>query len=126
MAKRYFNDYDEALAFFEAQEQGNRSLGSVRKELRAELGAWLVQYDPALETTGKKLIVRHNGKVATRATQNRYAAAVVAEDASGKLLILSAHFGRAEAYAALSKHNAGKFVNFNYRKAVTQPIVLEA
>lgn len=126
MAKRYFNDYNEARAFFEAQEQGDRSLGIVRKGLRAELGAWVVQYEAALEFTGKKLIVTHNGKKATRATQNRYQAVVVAEDASGKLLILSAHYGAAEAHAALAKHNAGQFVNFNYRKAVTQPIVLEA
>lgn len=126
MAKRYFNDYNEALTFFEAQEQGDRSLGSVRKDLRAELGAWLVQYEPALESTGKKLIARHNGKVATRNTANAYRAAVVAEDASGKLLILSAHYTPTDAYAALAKHTAGQFVNFNYRKAVTQPIVLEA
>lgn len=127
MAKRYFNDYNEALTFFEAQEQGDRSLGSVRKDLRAELGAWLVQYEPALEFTGKKLIARLYGdRKATRSTTNPYRAAVVAEDANGKLLILSAHYTLADAYAALANHNAGKFVNFNYRKAVTQPIVLEA
>lgn len=127
MAKKYFNSYAEARDFFEAQS-GESSLGSVRKDLRAELGAWVVQFETqaTIEHTGKKLIVTHNGKKASRATQNRYQAVVVAEDASGKLLILSAHYTRADAYAALANHNAGKFVNFNYRKAVTQPNVLEA
>ena len=127
MAKKYLNDYNEALTFFEAQS-GDCSLGSVRKDLRAELGAWVVQFNTQdiIEHTGKKLIVTYNGKKATRATQNRYQAVVVAEDASGKLLILSAHYSAGEAHTARAKYNAGKFVNFNYRKAVTQPIVLEA
>lgn len=127
MAKKYFNDYNEARAFFDAQS-GDCSIGTVRKDLQAELGAWVVQFEAkaTIEHTGKKLTVTHNGKKATRATQNRYQAVAVAEDASGKLLILSAHYTQADAYAALAKHNAGKFVNFNYYKAVTQPIVLEA
>ena len=127
MATKYFNDYSEARAFFEAQS-GDCSIGTVREDLRAELGAWVVQYETqtAIEHTGKKLIVTHNGKKATRATQNRYQAVVVAEDASGKLLILSAHYRAADAYTARAKHTAGQFVNFNYREAVTQPIVLEA
>lgn len=125
MATKYFNEYNKALTFFEAQEQGDRSIGSVRKDLRAELGAWVVQYEPALEFTGKKLIARlYNDRKATRSTTNAYRAAVVAEDTNGKLLILSAHYALVDAYVALAAHNAGKFVNFNYRKAVTTPVVL--
>lgn len=77
-----------------------------------------------IEHNGKKLTVRHNGKVATRATANNYAAVVVAEDASGKLLVLSAHYTAPDAHKALATHKAGKFVNFNYRKAATAPVVL--
>jgi hypothetical protein len=96
----------------------------VRRDLRTELGAWLVQYEPALESTGDKLIARYNGKVATRSTPNSYRAAVVAEDGNGKLLILSAHYTEAGAHAARATSATGKFVNFNYRKAVTTPVVL--
>lgn len=126
MATKYFNDYASARAFFEAQS-GESSLGSVRKDLRAELGAWVVQFEAqaAIEHNGKKLIVTHNGKKATRATQNRYQAVVVAEDASGKLQILSCHWDTAAAARAVADFHAGKFVNFNYRdKRATAPVVI--
>lgn len=123
MATKYFNDYQLAHDFYSAQ-QGDCSIGQVRKDLVEDLGRWVVQYDPALLATGKKLIAHHNGKVATRATKNIYAAAVVAEDANGKLLILSAHYTAEQAHKAAANHWAGDFVNFNYRKAVTRPVVL--
>ena len=129
--KKYFTDYAEARAFYEAQV-GDRSICSVRKELRAELGNWIVQYtapeaEKAVEFTGKKLIARHNGKKATRATKNAYKAVVVAEDAAGKLVILSCHWDKAAALDTIANFNAGKFVNFNYRnKRATEPVLLEA
>ena len=78
-----------------------------------------------LQFNGKTLTARHNGKTATRSTGNAYRAAVVAEDAEGELMILSAHYSLADALVARAKHNAGKFVNFNYRKAATAPVVLQ-
>lgn len=79
-----------------------------------------------IQHNGKKLTATLNGKTATRATANKYTAVVVAEDASGKLLILSAHYTAGDAQKALATHKAGKFVNFNYRKATTEPVVLTA
>lgn len=129
--KKYFTDYPEAHAFYETQV-GDCSIGSVRKELRAELGNWIVQYtapetEKAVEFTGKKLIARHNGKKAVRATKNPYKAVVVAEDAAGKLVILSCHWDKAAALDTIATIRAGKFVNFNYRdKCATAPVLLEA
>lgn len=130
MEKQYFTDYGKARAFYEAQA-GDCSICSVRKDLRAELGNWIVQFEApaekAVEFTGKKLIARHNGKQATRATKNNYKAVVVAEDAAGKLVILSCHWEKASALEAIANFNAGKFVNFNYRdKRTTAPVLLEA
>ena len=126
MAKKYFNDYQLAHDFYSAQ-QGDCSIGQVRKDLVEDLGRWVVQYEiqATLEHNGKKLTVTHNGKKASRATQNRYQAVVVAEDASGKLQILSCHWDKAAAHKAVADFNAGKFVNFNYRdKRATAPVVI--
>lgn len=130
MNKKYFHDYAEARAFYEAKS-GDKMIGSVRKELRAELGNWIVQFDgaeaeKAVEFTGKKLVARHNGKKAARATKNNYQAVVVAEDATGKLVILSCHWDKHAAAAAVATFSAGKFVNQNYRACATSPVIIEA
>lgn len=129
MDKKFFNDYAEARAFYEAQE-GDRAIGPVRKELRAELGNWIVEFEAkeasALEFTGRKLVVRHNGKTATRGTTNNYQAAVVAENAAGELLILSCHWDKESAHDAAARAKAGKHVNQNYYKRATDPVVITA
>lgn len=43
-SKAYFQSYAEAQAFYDTQK-GDKSIGSVKKELQAELGAWIVQYN---------------------------------------------------------------------------------
>lgn len=125
-AKRYFTCFTEAQAFFNAQS-GDASIGSVRKSLRAELGNWIVQYTAAPVVTQLKSSIKvtmPNGDTATRSTKNTYAAVVVGYKA-GKLSILSCHDNAANAQASIIRHNAGQYVNQNYRSKLDgQPLLI--
>ena len=83
---------------------------------------------PVITRTAKKLTVTlANGDKASRATSNTYQSVVVGYNASGKLVVLSAHWLAADALKAVDTFKAGKFVNFNYRdKLVGAPIIVSA
>lgn len=114
---------DDMLAAFEAEADKRGLIGKLDlSDLEAPVAA------PMITRTAKKLIVTlANGDKASRATSNTYQSVVVGYNASGKLVVLSAHWLAADALKAVETFKAGKFVNFNYRdKLVGAPIIVNA
>lgn len=72
---------------------------------------------PVITFKGTKMTVTMpNGDTASRTTKNAYKAAVVGYGEDGKLHLVSAHGAVADAQKAIATAQAGKHVNFNYRK----------
>lgn len=61
-SKKYFTDYAQAQAFYDNID-GDKSIGSVRSDLRSELGAYIVQWEQAETTVGTATITRKGNRL---------------------------------------------------------------
>lgn len=120
---------ENMLTTFRAEAEKRGLVGAMDfSGVEPGLGAIPSMANPVITRTAKRLTVTlANGDKASRATSNQYQSVVVGYNASGKLVILSAHWLQADALKAVEAYKAGKFVNFNYRdKLVGAPTIVNA